>query len=320
MDTTASPAAGRILRFPRRTAALLAVATLSSLLLAACGSSANASGAPSGQHLNVVAAENFWGSIVSQLGGSQVSVTSVVSDPNADPHDYQTSASNARAFATANYVVVNGAGYDNWADSLLNANKSSSRKVFTVADMLGKKEGDNPHFWYSPAYVTQVADQITKDLTALDNADASYFAQQRAAFETALKPYHDRIAAIKQQFSGRNVAATENIFVSMSDALGLTLISPPEFMKAVAEGNDPPAQTVSTFQQQLQTKQATVLVYNQQTSTDVTSNLRQIANQQNIPVVGVTETIQPPDASFQIWMTGQLNALQNALNAAALAK
>jgi zinc/manganese transport system substrate-binding protein len=300
------------------------VAALAAGGLAACGgaNANNGSGitGASDRHLNVVAAENFWGSIVTQLGGSQVSVTSVVSDPNADPHDYESSASNARSFATARYVIVNGAGYDNWADKLLNANQSQDRKVLHVADLLGKKEGDNPHFWYSPDYVENVADQITKDLSAVDSADASYFAQQRASFERSLKPYKDRIAAIKQKFPGQKVSATESIFVYMADALGLNLISPPEFMKAVAEGNDPPADSVSTFQQQIQTKQATVLVYNQQTSTDVTNNIRQLAVQQGIPVVGVTETIQPPDTPFQLWMTGQLNDLQNALNAAALVK
>ncbi|MBV8195006.1 MAG: zinc ABC transporter substrate-binding protein [Candidatus Dormibacteraeota bacterium] len=278
----------------------------------ACDSGTNARG---GATLQVVAAENFWGSVVSQLGGSHVHVTSVVTDPNADPHDYQSSASDARAIATADYVIVNGAGYDDWASNLLSANQSASRKVFTVATLLGKSQGDNPHFWYNPAYVEQVADQITKDLTAIDSADSAYFTQQRSAFETALQPYHERIAAIKQHFSGQRIASTESIFVYMANALDLDLITPPEFMKAVAEGNDPPAETVATFQQQLQTRQVTVLVYNEQTATDVTNTLKQLASQQNIPIVGVTETIQPPDSTFQLWMTGELNDLQNALNA-----
>ena len=285
---------------------------------AACGSTTPTAG--SGSTVQVVAAENFWGSIATQLGGAHATVTSIVTDPNADPHDYQSSASDARAFATAQYVILNGAGYDGWATNLLSASQSSSRKVFTVADLLGKKEGDNPHFWYSPAYVEQVTDQITKDLISVDSADSAYFTQQRAAFETALKPYHDRIATIKQHFAGQKIAATESIFVYMADYLGLDLISPPEFMKAVAEGNDPPADTVSTFQQQLQTKAATVLVYNQQTATDVTNTLKQLAAQQNIPVVGVTETIQPPDTPFELWMVGELNDLQNALNAANLVR
>ena len=300
----------------RATAAVLLLAALAGTAgCVACGTSA--AGAPAAA-IRIVAAENFWGSIASQLGGSRVSVTSIVTNPNADPHDYQSSAQDARAFATASYVVVNGAGYDSWAQNLLNANQSAGRSVLDVAQLLGKHDGDNPHFWYGPSYVTQVADRITKDLSTIDAADSAYFTAQQAAFETALQPYHARIAAIAHAFSGRKIAATESIFVYMAAALNLDLISPPEFMKAVAEGNDPPADTVATFQQQLQTHTATVLVYNEQTATDVTNNLKQLATENNLPVVGVTETLQPVDTTFALWMTAELNDLQNALNAAAL--
>src|SRR4029077_3525427 len=160
----------------------------------------------------------------------------IVTDPNADPHDYESNTGDARAFAQANYVILNGAGYDTWAQKLLDANPVSDRKVFTVAPLLGKSDGDNPHFWYNPDYVEKVANQITSDLSTLDTKDASYFTQQRASFETALTPYHNRIASIKAKFSGQKVGATESIFVYMASALGLDLVSPPEFMKALAEG------------------------------------------------------------------------------------
>jgi zinc/manganese transport system substrate-binding protein len=136
----------------------------------------------------------------------------------------------------------------------------------------------------------------------------------------ALAPYTARIAAIKARFGGRKIDSTESIFVYMAGALGLDLISPPEFMKAVAEGNDPPADTVAAFEQSITTREATVLVYKVQTSTDVTNTIKQMASQAGIPVVPVSETLQPPDATFQEWQLGQLNALSNALNAAALAK
>jgi zinc/manganese transport system substrate-binding protein len=310
----------RRMRGRRGVAVLVA---LLAALVTACGSSASSStdaAQPSGKHLNVVAGENFWGSVATQLGGSQVTVKSVVTDPNADPHDYQSDTSDARAFATADYVILNGAGYDSWADKLLSANPNSKRKVFTVADLLGKKEGDNPHFWYSPDYVVRVADRISSDLKSIDSTDADYFTAQRKAFTSALTPYLNRIAAIHSKFAGRKVGATESIFVYLSDALGLDLISPAEFMKAVAEGNDPPADTVATFQQQIQSKTVTVLVYNVQTSTDVTNTIKQMAAQQGIPIVAVSETMQPPDATFEEWQLGQLNALYNALNAEALAK
>jgi zinc/manganese transport system substrate-binding protein len=286
--------------------------------LAGCGGAATANGAGGGT-INVVAGENFWGSIATQLGGSHVAVTSVVTDPNADPHEYQSNLQTGRTFAAAKYVILNGAGYDSWAQHILDANPVAGRKVFTVADLLGKKAGDNPHFWYNPDYVTKVANQITQDYKALDSTDASYFDAQNTQFlNVALKPYHDRLSAIKAKFTGQKVGATESIFVYLATYLGLDLISPPEFMQAVAEGNDPPAETVVQFQEQVQQKQITVLVYNVQTSTDVTNSIRQMADQKNIPIVGVSETLQPVDATFQDWQLAQLLALQNALNANAL--
>jgi zinc/manganese transport system substrate-binding protein len=268
----------------------------------------------------VIAGEDFWGSLAAQLGGSRVSVRSIVTDPNADPHDYQSDPGDARAFATADYVILNGAGYDGWAQSLLAGNPNSRRRVLTIADLLGKREGDNPHFWYSPDDVEKVADRITSDLRSIDPANAGYFTSERAAFETALQPYHRRIAAIRARDAGKPVASTESIFVDMAGALGLVVVSPPAFMKAVAEGNDPPADSVAAFEQLIQQRKADVLVVNVQTSTDVTTTIRQMATQQRIPVVPVSETIQPPDATFQDWQLGQLDALQNALEAETLSK
>lgn len=304
----------------RRASFLLFCGLLLAIFLNACtnASTGNSTSTSSSNVLNVVAGENFWGSIATQLGGNHVSVTSIVSDPNADPHQYESSTNDARAFAQANYVILNGAGYDAWGQKLLDANPVSGRKVFTVADLLSRHEGDNPHFWYNPTYVEQVSDQITKDFQALDPADSAYFTRQRAAFETALSAYHKRIAEIKARFAGQKVGATESIFVYLANALGLDLISPPEFMGAVAEGNDPPASSVVAFEQQVRQKQITVLVYNVQTITNVTNTIKQLASQQNIPIVGVSETIQPADASFQEWQTAQLLVLQNALNANAL--
>jgi zinc/manganese transport system substrate-binding protein len=289
----------------------LLIGTLISTALAACG--APPSGAGSGR-LQVIAGENFWGSIAAQLGGSHVSVTSIVSNPNTDPHEYESSAVDARAFAAADYVILNGAGYDDWGQKLLAANPSTSRRVFTVADLLNKKPGDNPHFWYNPDWVDKVADKITADYRALDPADAGFFTQQRAAFATALKPYHDAIVLIRASYSGVQVGSTESIFVYLAQALGLNLISPPEFMQAISEGTDPPAQTVAQFQDQISHHQIRVLVYNTQTSTPITDNLRQLATRNAIPVVGISETVQPVTATFQDWQVKQLASLQAALS------
>jgi zinc/manganese transport system substrate-binding protein len=285
-------------------------------LFAACGTT-QATAPGGGKIIQVVAGENFWGSIATQLGGTHVSVTSIVSDPNADPHQYESNASDARAFAGANYVILNGAGYDDWGQKLLDANPVDGRKVITVADVLGKHEGDNPHFWYNPDDVEQMANQITSDYKGIDPASSAYFDQQRQAFETALGSYHMRLQAIKTKFAGQKIGATESIFTYMANYLGLDLISPPDFMQAVSEGNDPPADAVVTFEQQIQQKQMAVLVYNSQTITPVTDHMKQLAAQAGIPLVAVSETIQPANMSFQDWQTAQLLQLQNALSAQA---
>lgn len=295
---------------PWQRAAIVALVG-ASVLLAACGAPAASAG--SGRTLQIVAGQNFWGSIAAQLGGNHASVTSIVTNPNTDPHVYESSTRDARAFATADYVILNGAGYDDWGSKLLAANPSQTRKTMTVAELLHKKAGDNPHFWYNPDWVEQVADRITADYKALDPADAGYFDQQRAAFRAALQPYHDRIAKIRSSFTGVPVGSTESIFVYLAQALGLNLVSPPEFMQAVAEGNDPPAQTVGAFHDQLANRQVKILVYNVQTSTNITDDLKRLAVANSIPVVGVSETLQPGSASFQDWQDAQLIQLQNAL-------
>ncbi len=270
--------------------------------------------------IEVVAAENFWGSLISQLGGTHVHVLSIVSDPNADPHEYESNTRNAREVANANYVVENGAGYDSWIDKLLSAGGNPSRKTLIVANLLGKKDGDNPHFWYNPDYVNQVIAQMKADLISIDPSNASYYDSQYVLLQTALKPYQDRVLSIKQQFGGTPIASTESIFVYPAETLGLDLISPKQFMDAIDEGNDPSAQSVIQFQNILKNNQVKVLVYNEQTVTPITLTMKKLAGDANIPVIGITETIQPPDTSFQDWMNSELINLENALNANALGK
>jgi zinc/manganese transport system substrate-binding protein len=279
------------------------------LLLVAC----SAPGSAHSGGINVVAGENFWGSVASQLGGSKVNVQSVVTDPNTDPHEYESSTKDARAFADADLVILNGAGYDDWGKKLLAANSSSHRQVIDVAELLGRKVGDNPHFWYQPDYVVRVADAITATYRSIDAAGSSYFDQRRSDFASALKPYEAKVASIKQRFSRTPIGATESIFGYMASALGLNLISPPEFMNAIAEGNDPPASAVAAFHDQIAANQIKVLVYNKQTSTAVTTNLRQLASSHHIPSVGVSETM-PASSTFQDWQLAQLQGLEAALS------
>ena len=275
---------------------------------------------PCTQPMRIIAAENFWGSLVQQLGGTHVNVTSVVTDPNADPHEYESSASAAREIANANFVIVNGVGYDDWALKLLSADNNPNQTVLNVGDLLGRVNGTNPHLWYDPSFVNATVKQMYLDIVKIDPADAGYYAQRYSNLTSSLAQVDGRITTIRQQFAGTKVASTESIFVYLANATKLDLISPPAFMDAVAEGVDPPAQSVSQFENQLESGNVSVLVYNEQTVTPLTQQMKQIATQHNVTIVGVTETIQPSDVPFQVWMNAELLQLQNALNANVLSQ
>ncbi len=300
----------RIRAFPR---ALAGVFLLLLMTFAACGTTFQ-SAASSGGPVQVVAAENFWGSIAAQVGGSHVHVTSIIIDPNADPHSYEPTAADARTVADAQYVIVNGAGYDPWADKLLQANPASGRKELNVGNFNGKHEGDNPHMWYNPDYVTAVANKIRDDLKALDPTDAAAFDQSAQTFlTTGLARYHDLIAAIKAKYSGTPVGATESIFSYLAPALGLNLITPYSYLKAVSEGQDISAADEATVEQQINQKQIKVLIYNSQNTPNNIQALINRAKTNHIPLATITETLTPANASFQDWQSTQLQGIQTAL-------
>jgi zinc/manganese transport system substrate-binding protein len=280
-------------------------------------SSGPASSASSTSKVQIVAAENFWGSLIFQLGGTHVNVLSIVSDPNADPHEYESNTADAEAIANANFVIVNGAGYDDWALELIAASNSPHQTVLNVQELIGQSIGANPHFWYSPYYVNDTVKAMYNDLVAIDPADATYYKQQYVNLTASLGQYNQRIDEIKQKFAGTEVASTESIFEYMANATDLDLVSPPAFMEAVSEGNDPPEQSVVQFQNQLQSGTVKVLVYNNQTVTPITQNMESIATQNNVALVAITETV-PPNTPFQDWMNAELISLQNALSAKTL--
>ena len=293
----------------RRIVSMVALA----VVLAACGVSTSHVDFGTGK-IQVVAAENFWGSIASQVGGSHVQVTSIIVNPDTDPHAYEPTPSDARLIAQAQYVIVNGAGYDAWAPKLLDANPASGRTVLTVGDLFGKKEGDNPHMWYSPSYVDQVVDRMGSDLAKIDSADASAITQQAAQYKsTGLKDYHDTVSAIKAKYSGTRVGATESIAAYLADGTGLNLVTPSSYLKAISEGTDPSAGDKAEVQNEIASRSIKVFIFNSQNSTPDIQGLVDKATAQGIPVVKITETLAPATATFQDWQTAQLKDLLHAL-------
>jgi len=304
-----------VVRVPLRVVPLLVCCAV---VLTACGggSTGSAAGSSSGK-LQVVAAENFWGSIASQLGGSKVAVHSIIVNPDTDPHSYEPKASDGVVLAKSQMAIVNGIGYDAWASKLIAANPSSSRKVLDVGDLLGLVEGDNPHQWYSPSSVHRVINQIVADYKQLDPNDSAYFDQQRTKFEThGLAEYNKMIATIRARYAGVPVGYSESIFQPLGEALGLKLLTPYSFAKAISEGTDVSAADKQTVDTQAQTRLIKVWVYNSQNATPDVQRVNQLARAAKIPITTITETLSPASATFEQWQVAQLQSLQQALHQA----
>lgn len=262
--------------------------------------------------IKVVAAENNYGDIVEQLGGNKVSVDSILSDPNADPHEYESSVPDAEAVANANIVIENGLDYDTWMDKLLSASPNPKRVVLIAGKLAPHPLPDNPHIWYGVDNIHAIAQDITNVLIQDDPSDKAYFDQRLATFEQSLLPLQQKIADIKSKFNGTPVGLTETIYLYQTEPEGLNVLTPFSFEKAIAEGNDPSADDVAAANDQITKHEIKVLIYNEQTITPITTNMQNEAKQLNIPIIPVWETM-PLGKHYQSWMMGQLVNLENAL-------
>jgi len=302
---------------------VLAICASMAAFTAGCnsgGQSAAAGGGGGGERLRVIAAENFWGSIASQVGGEKVAVQSVIVDPNTDPHSYEPSAADARMMAGAQLAIVNGLGYDNWAPKLLAASPaegSLQRAVLNVGELLGLRQGDNPHQWYSPASVKRVAEGIVADYDKLDPANAGYYAERERELETSgLARYDELRAQIRQRYAGTPVGYSESIVRPLGEDLGLKLLTPYSFAKAIAEGTDVTAADKRTVDEQVEQGKVKVWVFNSQNVTPDVRRVNEIARAKGVPIATVTETMTPASDSFQQWQVAQLEGLLRALHKA----
>jgi zinc/manganese transport system substrate-binding protein len=295
----------RVLSFLRGLLLALAVA-------GAAATTLDAQAAP----IAVVAAENFYGDIARQIGGDRVAVTSILSDPGVDPHEYESSMDDAKAVSSADLVIENGGGYDPWMDELLVAAPRDGRVVIRSWDVAPDRMPDNPHIWYGVDNAGAVADAITRSLSRALPQDAAFFARNSQEFHHSLVDIKRRFAQISARWAGAPVGLTETIFLYQTRPLGLRVITPPEFQKAVSEGNDPPADAVVEMENQIAQKKMRILIINKQTLSAVVARARDDAVAAHIPTVGITETM-PAGETYQTWMLRQLDEVAAALGGAA---
>lgn len=259
----------------------------------------------------VVAAENFYGDVARQIGGDQVSVVSIMRNPDQDPHLFETAPSIARDIATAELVIYNGAGYDPWMERLLEVTPKPGRIVIVASDLMHRKAGDNPHLWYDSATMPAVAKAVAKALTAADPVQADHYMAGLRAYLASLRPLHDKIAAMRGKYAGTIVAATEPVVGYMTDELHLTLLER-RFQLSIMNNTEPSSGDLVAFESDLKTLKIRVLFYNKQASDKIVQHMVDLARASNIPVVGITET-SPPGQSYQDWMLGVLDKTEAAL-------
>jgi zinc/manganese transport system substrate-binding protein len=298
-----------MVRMELRIAALLSAGCL----LGACSTAGSNGQAGSSRVIQVAAAENFWGSIAAQVGGSHVHVASIITNPSTDPHSYEPTALDARVIARARLVIENGVGYDPWAAQLLAADQGQ-RGVLNIGDALGVPAGGNPHRWYSPADVRAVVGLLAADYSKLDPADRAYFARRQAAFlRVGMRRYFSLIADIRARYRGTPVGASESIFAMLAPALGLRLVTPYSFLRAISEGTEVSAADKQAIDNQISHHLIKIYVYNSQNLTpDVQAQLA-AARAARIPVATITETLSPPTDTYQAWQVRQLDGIEAAL-------
>ncbi len=261
--------------------------------------------------VSIVAAENFYGDVARQIGGPNVKVTSILRNPDADPHLFEATPSVARAIAGAQIVVYNGVDYDPWVDKLLGTTRAPKRATIAVAALAGKKPGDNPHVWYDPGAMLAYAKVLSADLVRADPAGRSGYESRLAQFEASLAPLQHRIASLRARLSGTPVLVTEPVADYLLAALGMRILDP-RFAIAVMNNTEPGAAEVAAFESDLKSRRARMLLYNSQASDPVAQRMVQLARAAHVPVVGATET-EPQGKSYQAWMQSELDAISSAL-------
>jgi zinc/manganese transport system substrate-binding protein len=291
----------------------LSLLFLSSLLVVACS---NGPASSSEGKINAVAGENFYGDLVSRVGGDLVSVTSILSDPNVDPHSYESSTLNAQQVADATLVVENGLGYDAFLDHLVGASPRSDRQVVDVQSLLGLADGVNPHVWYDPATMPKVARAVADALEKLAPASKSTLEANLKSYLDSLAPLSNKISELKSRYPNLPVAFTEPVPGYLVAALEWRSLTPEGFAKAIEDGTDPAPTDVATLQDLLTEHKVKILLYNSQATSPTTEAIKSLAQSSGVPVVGVSETIPKIGESFVDWQVAQLNAIESALGSA----
>ena len=302
-------------------ASLLVATVTSALLLGACGADSRAGTSPplsGGTHaIMVVASTNVYGNIAQVIGGDAVQVTSIISDPEQDPHSYDANTQVALALSKAALVIENGGGYDDFVDTMLasSKNKPVVLNAVAVSGLRAPAGGElNEHVWYSFPSMQKLADRIAAELCRADPAQAATFTAHAKDFSASVDRLIEREAELKRRYAGEGVGVTEPVPLYLLQAAGLEDKTPAAFSEAIEAGNDVSAAVLDQTLGLYSSHAVKALVYNEQTSGPITERVKAAADQAGIPVVAVTETL-PQGQTYLSWMQGNVGNVARALAA-----
>jgi zinc/manganese transport system substrate-binding protein len=299
-------------RFPGAARGLALAAAVAALAVTAAGCTSSAASARPGV-ISAIGAENQYANVLSQIGGRYVHVSSILDNPNTDPHTFEASASVAQEVSGAQIVVQNGVGYDSFMNRIESATPNSARKVIIVQNVLGLPSSTpNPHLWYSPATMPAVARAIAADLAKLQPAHAAYFQANLKAFDRSLAPWLAAIAEFRAKYPHAAVATTEPVADYLLQAMGAANLTPFRFQAGIMNGVDPSPQDIALVKSLFTEHRVRAFVYNEQVTDALTTSMRQAAAQAGVPVVGVYETM-PAGYRYQSWMLAEVQAIQRAV-------
>ena len=293
----------------------IALAGAASMAIVTLPMSSTSAGAGTDSKLIIaVGAENEYANVIGQIGGQYVKVSSILSDPNTDPHTFEASPSVAEVISAAQLIVQNGVGYDGFMNKIEAASPNTKRKVIVVQDVLGlPTDTPNPHLWYSPKTMPAVASAVAKDLEKLDPSHASYFRKNLSTFDASLQPWLRSIAAFKATYPDTPVAVTEPVADYLLKAMGMRILTPFVFQADIMNGVDPAPEDISLEEGFFTKQEVKVFCYNQQVVDSLTSTIKQTAISAKVPVVGVYETMPTPGYDYQSWMLAEVKAIEAAI-------
>jgi zinc/manganese transport system substrate-binding protein len=290
------------------------VGAVAALIATGCASSGTTATASSATVINAIGAENEYANVLGQIGGRYVHVSSILNNPNTDPHTFEASPQIAQEVSSADLIVQNGVGYDNWITRVESASPNANRKVIVVQKLLGLPDSTpNPHLWYDPTTMPAVAKAMAADLSALQPAHRAYFQANLAKFDSSLTPWLNAIAQFKATHPGTLAATTEPVADYLLTAMGIRNLTPFTFQADIMSGTEPAPQDIALENGFFSKHMVKVFAYNQQVTSALTGSIRQNAIKGGVPVVGVYETMPTPGFDYQSWMLAEVNAIEKAV-------